>query len=60
MMDVVRCKDCKYYHIAWDKAKPTHYYGDYWCEWVDTNEDDYCSLGEPRDDSKRQIDSIDR
>lgn len=59
-MNVVKCKDCKYHHVSWDDCKPTHYYEDYWCEWVDTSEDDYCSLGELKDDRTREIISTDR
>ena len=42
-----RCADCKYYHVKWDGTE-THYFEDYWCEWVEPNEDDYCSLFEQK------------
>ena len=44
-VEVVRCKDCKYYHKEWNGSE-THYYEDYWCEWVEPDENDFCSLGE--------------
>lgn len=45
---IVCCKDCKYYHKAWDGTE-THHYTDYWCEWVEPEEDDYCSLAERKE-----------
>lgn len=59
VVEVVRCKDCKYY--------TAHYYGSYGdygrCDhpqqeydiecfdmWVSTNPDDFCSYGERRED----------
>ena len=45
VVEVVRCKDCKYYHKEWNGSE-THYYEDYWCEWVEPDENDFCSLGE--------------
>lgn len=45
VVGVVRCKDCKYYHKEWNGSE-THYYEDYWCEWVEPDENDFCSLGE--------------
>lgn len=46
---VIRCKDCKYYHKAWDGTEK-HYYEDYWCEWVEPDGNDFCSLAERRSD----------
>lgn len=48
-VEVVRCADCKYYHTEWDGTQE-HYEDDYWCQWVEPNEDDYCSLGQRRED----------
>lgn len=48
-VEVVRCKDCKYYHVAWDDCNPTNDYSEYWCEYVSPNENDYCSLGERKE-----------
>ena len=46
-VEVVRCADCKYYHTEWDGTQE-HYEDDYWCQWVEPNEEDYCSLGKRR------------
>lgn len=46
---VVRCKDCKYYHKEWDGTEK-HHHEDYWCEWVEPDENDFCSLAERRSD----------
>lgn len=45
VVEVVRCKDCKYYHKEWNGSQ-THYYKDYWCEWVEPDENNFCSYGE--------------
>ena len=47
--EVVRCKDCKYYHQRWADVKPTLDPESYWCEWVEPDEDSFCSLGERKE-----------
>lgn len=49
VVEVVRCKDCKYYHQRWDDMKPTLNPESYWCEWVEPDEDSFCSLGERKE-----------
>ena len=46
---LIRCKDCKYYHKEWDGTEK-HHHEDYWCEWVEPDENDFCSLAERRSD----------
>ncbi len=41
---IVLCKDCKYYHEEWDGTEE-RFFESYWCEWADTDENDFCSLG---------------
>lgn len=44
---IVHCKDCKYYHVAWDGTQ--EYDSDqYWCEYVDPDPWDFCSLAVSR------------
>lgn len=50
MDKLIHCKDCRYYHVDWDVCKPTHYHTDYWCEWVEPREEDFCSLAEEKTD----------
>lgn len=49
---VVRCKDCRYYHIYWESNGHTEKgYGA--CDWINDNsvrEDHFCSWGERRKD----------
>lgn len=51
---VVRCKDCRYYHIYWESNGYTKKgYGA--CDWINDNsvrEDHFCSWGERREDGK--------
>lgn len=50
MVEVVRCKDCKY----WQEYQEGHYPNEL-CPWdknETTDEDDYCSYGERREDDK--------
>lgn len=51
-VEVVRCKDCRYYHIYWDSNGHTEKgYGA--CDWINDNsvrEDHFCSWGERRED----------
>lgn len=54
-VEVVRCADCKYYHTEWDGTQE-HYEDDYWCQWVEPNEDDYCSLGQRREEKHNALD----
>lgn len=54
-VEVVRCADCKYYHTEWDGTQE-HYEDDYWCQWVEPNEDDYCSLGQRREEEHNAVD----
>lgn len=54
-VEVVRCKDCRYYHIYWESNGHTEkeYYGA--CDWINDNsvrEDHFCSWGEKREDDK--------
>lgn len=49
-MNVIKCKDCKYYHKKWNGTE-TNFYEDYWCEWVEPDEEDYCSLAEAKDEA---------
>ena len=44
---IIRCKDCRFYHKKWDGTETNHY-EDYWCEWVEPDEDDFCSLAESK------------
>lgn len=48
MAGIIRCKDCKWYHKEWDGTEK-HFFEDYWCEWVEPDEDDFCSLAEPKE-----------
>lgn len=50
--DIVRCKDCEYY-------KPNEYangamYCMCWCDWLPTEDDDFCSFGEKRETKNEQ------
>lgn len=51
-VEVVRCKDCRYYHIYWESNGHTEKgYGA--CDWINDNsvrEDHFCSWGERRED----------
>lgn len=54
-VEVVRCKDCRYYHVYFESNGHTEKgYGA--CDWINdksVREDHYCSWGERRkDDSK--------
>lgn len=50
---VVRCKDCRYYHVYWESNGHTEKgYGA--CDWINDNsvrEDHFCSWGERREDA---------
>jgi hypothetical protein len=52
-VEVVRCKDCRYYHIYWESNGHTEKgYGA--CDWINDNsvrEDHFCSWGERREDA---------
>ena len=50
VVEVVRCKDCRY----WQEYQEGHYPNEL-CPWdknETTDEDDYCSYGERREDGK--------
>lgn len=53
-VEVVRCKDCRYYHVYWESNGHTEKgYGA--CDWINDNsvrEDHFCACGERKDDSK--------
>lgn len=50
MMEVVRCKDCKYCRLAsWGERYCNR---DRFVEWGDLQEDDFCSYGERKDNGK--------
>lgn len=50
-VEVVRCKDCRHY-----KQNPYSPDEDmmcmYWCDWLPTDPDDFCSCGERKDESE--------
>lgn len=54
MAGIIRCKDCKWYHKAWDGTEK-HFFESYWCEWVEPDEDDFCSLAEPKEESVKEL-----
>ena len=49
--EVVRCKDCRYYHVYWESNGHTEKgYGA--CDWINDNsvrEDHFCSWGKRKD-----------
>lgn len=50
LVEVIRCKDCRY----WQEYQEGHYPNEL-CPWdknETTDEDDYCSFGERREDDK--------
>lgn len=51
--EIVRCKDCRYYHVYWESNGHTEKgYGA--CDWINDNsvrrEDHFCSWGERKDE----------
>ena len=50
--EVVRCRDCRYYHVYWESNGHIEKgYGA--CDWINDNsvrEDHFCSWGERKDD----------
>ena len=48
MVEVVRCKDCKYWDNEDDAERCTHKYGDMWAK-----PDGYCSYGERTDNGRK-------
>ena len=49
MVEVVRCKDCKYWDIDWTPDK--RYPNEHWCPYVDqpTESEFYCADGEEQE-----------
>lgn len=46
-VEVVRCRDCKFYTIGDYRCDHPEMYGeDCYDFWLETNEDDFCSYGE--------------
>ena len=48
VVEVVRCKDCKYWDNEDDAERCTHKYGDMWAK-----PDGYCSYGERTDNGRK-------
>lgn len=48
---VVRCKDCKYYRKREWLDIETKHMCKRWIEWLPTDENDFCSRGERKDDA---------
>lgn len=55
-VEVVRCKDCRYYHVYWDNNGHTEKgYGA--CDWINDNsvrEDHFCAWGEKMDEVEHE------
>ena len=48
VVEVVRCKDCKYYEQDPYNPEPDMMCR-HWCDWLPTDPDDYCSYGERKE-----------
>jgi hypothetical protein len=48
-VEVVRCKDCKWYKQNPFISDEEDFWCQHWVDWLPTKPEDYCSYGEKRD-----------